>query len=198
MAEQPSSPITQLLAAVSQGDASAQERLWQLVYDELHVLARSQLAKDACRGSVQPTSLVHEAYIRLAADDDAVWANRRHFFAAAAQAMRRIRIDYARKRDSLKRGGDRQQISLDQNAWALDHDPAEVLAIEEALKNLEQEHPQRAEVVMLRYFAGLTIDETAMALGIAPRMVDKQWSFARAWLHRELSEGNTRSVSQDA
>ena len=193
-----SSHVTQLLAAVGHGDASAHDRLWSLVYDELRGLAKGQLAQEGQRGAVQPTSLVHEAYIRLTGDDEVEWANRRHFFAAAAQAMRRIRIDYARKRDSLKRGGDRQQISLDEDAWTLDHDLAEVLDIEKALKNLEREHPQRTEVVMLRYFGGLTIDETAMALGISPRMVDKQWSFARAWLHRELSEGNTRSVSQDA
>lgn len=191
MTSRASSPVTRLLVAVGQGDASAHEKLWSLVYDELHHLAQRQVADDGRRGSVQPTSLVHEAFIRLTADEEVAWANRRHFFGAAAQAMRRIRIDHARKRDSLKRGGQRQRQSLEECPVILDPDPAEVLAIDEALRKLEQEHPQRAEVVTLRYFAGLTIDETAVAMGLGPRTVDKQWQFARAWLRRELSKGNT-------
>lgn len=185
------SQVTQLLAAVNKGDAAAADRLWQLVYDELHRLAKHQLAKDARHGMVQPTSLVHEAYMRLTAGEDVQWSNRRHFFAAAAQAMRRIRVDYARKRDSLKYGGDHQRQVLGERPDRQRHDPDDVLAVDEALRKLEQEHPQRAEIVILRYFAGLSIDETATALGIAPRSVDKQWSFARAWLHRELSKGDT-------
>ncbi|MCK4658823.1 MAG: sigma-70 family RNA polymerase sigma factor [Phycisphaerae bacterium] len=195
MANPPSKPITRLLAAVGRGDAAAHNKLWALVYDELHRLAQHQMAHEAPGRTLQPTSLVHEAYLRLTADEDLQWANRRHFFATAANAMRRIRVDDARKRNRLKRGGGRQRIPLDEDPPAFDQDPAEVLAINEALEKLKQKDPRKAEVVTLRYFAGLTIDETADALGLSPRSVDSDWRFARAWLRRELTRGERASES---
>jgi RNA polymerase sigma factor (TIGR02999 family) len=194
-------PLTQLLAAAGQGDQAAQNRLWATIYDELRRLAQCELAGHDPKRSPQPTSLVHEAYLRLVGNENVQWANRRHFFAAAAKAMRRIRIDDARKRKRLKRGGGRQAVSLDEESvphprrgWgtpaevgAAEQDPAEVLAVDEALKRLEQEDPRKAEVVELRYFAGMTVDETAQALGLSPRTVEVEWRFAKAWLHRQLA-----------
>ena len=207
MATDPSRPLTRLLAAAGRGDASAHHKLWVLVYDELHRLAQHQVAKETPGRTRQPTSLVHEAYLRLTAGQNIEWANRRHFFAAAAKAMRHIRIDDARKRNSLKRGGGRQSQPLDEDliphpqrgrgtpapaaGWGTpvsEQDPAELLAVDEALGKLEQTDPRKAEVVMLRYFAGLTVDETASALDVSPRTVDNEWRYARAWLHRQLSE----------
>ena len=228
--------ITRLLVAAGQGDAAAHERLWAALYEELHFIARRQLAAESPGHTLQPTSLVHEAYLRLIDDDghDVCWENRRHFFSAAAQAMRRIRIDDARKRNRLKRGGPgvasvdgaaaseeaSRGLTFDSARMgprrdsrfseqepatplrsvvdgagdghaAFDQDPAEVLAIDEALTRLEQEDPRQAEVVVLRYFAGLSIDESAEALEVSPRTVDNDWRYAKAWLHRELSKGDT-------
>ena len=199
-------PLTQLLAAAGQGDQAAHDQLWAAIYDELRRLARHELAGENPARSPQPTSLVHEAYLRLIGNENVQWANRRHFFAAAAKAMRRIRIDDARKRKRLKRGGGRQAVSLDERLVAGQglsaravregihapadgtSDPAEVLAIDEALSKLEREDPRKAEIVMLRYFAGLTGDETAAAMELSPRTVDVEWRFAKAWLHRELTK----------
>ena len=193
-------PLTQLLAAVGRGDGAAREKLWSLIYGELHNLAQHQMADEASGHRRQPTSLVHEAYLRLMGGENIQWANRRQFFSVAAQAMRHIRIDDARKRNRLKRGGKGKPQRLDeasahpQNGWGIavfDQDPAEVLAVNEALDRLKQTDPRKAEVVMLRYFAGLTVDETAEALEVSPRTVDSDWRFARLWLHRELSKGDT-------
>ncbi|MCH7703052.1 MAG: sigma-70 family RNA polymerase sigma factor [Planctomycetes bacterium] len=181
--------VTRLLAAAQKGDDSAHERLWSLIYGELHRMARLQLANEPRGKRLHPTSLIHEVYLRLAGDQMAEWHHRGHFFSAAAQAMRRIRVDYARSRGSLKRGGNRQLGPLLDDPPTFDQDAAEVLAIDEALTRLGQEYPQKAEVVSMRYFAGLTVDETATALGLGPRTVDKYWAFARAWLHRELTKG---------
>jgi RNA polymerase sigma factor (TIGR02999 family) len=194
MAGTPPSQVTQLLAAAGRGDKAAHDRLWSLIYRELHALAQHQLADEAAGHRRQPTSLVHEAYLRLTAGAEVQWANRRHFFAAAAKAMHQIRIDDARKRKRLKRGGGQKRDGREgtekgfsvQQAAVFDQDPAEVLAIDEALAKLEKEDPRKAEVVMLRYFAGLTVDECAEALGLAPRTVKNDWQFARTWLHREL------------
>lgn len=183
-------PVTQLLVAVGRGDAGAREELWTVIYEELRAMARRQLAAEA-GGTLQPTTLVHEAYLRLTADEDVRWENRRHFFAAAAQAMRRIRIDDARKRKRLKRGGGAKPGPLQEAPPVFDQDPTEVLAVDEALTRLEREAPRKAEVVMLRYFVGLTVDETAEALGLSPKTVDNDWRIARAWLHGELSKGDS-------
>jgi len=186
-----SNPITQLLAAVGQGDESASERLWTAIYEELHSLAQRQMANEAPGGTLQPTSLVHEAYLRLLGGEDVHWNNRRHFFAAAAKAMRQIRIDDARKRKRLKRGGGQKPEVLQEGPPVFDQDPIEVLAIDEALRKLGSTDPRKAELVALRYFAGLTMDEIAHAMGLPARTVDREWSFARAWLHRELSKGDS-------
>lgn len=202
-------PITQFLCAAARGDADARERFWQLVYDELYRLASAQLANDGLRRHMQPTSLVHEAYRRLAGDKTLSFESRRHFFAAAAEAMRRIRVDDARKRKREKRGGGRQQVPLADDpperrgagggteagavrgGGSFSHweaDPAELLAVNEALEKLRAVDPLKAELVGLRYFAGLSVDETAAVMGVSPRTVDNEWRFARAWLRRELGD----------
>ena len=192
-------PITQLLASAGRGDESAQEKLWLLIYEELRGMARRELGNEAPGRTLQPTALVHEAYFRLVANNEIQWTDRRHFFGAAARAMRQILVDDARKRKSLKRGGERSDppsafgassSPLARSPAVFESDPTEVLAIHEALDRLEQHDPRKTEVVMLRYFAGLTVDETAEALGVSPRTVDSDWSFARAWLYRELGSGD--------
>ena len=186
-------PVTQLLVAAGRGDARASSRLWTVVYEELRQLARRQLASEGPDCTFESTTLIHEAFLRLVGDEPVEWANRRHFFAAAARAMRHIRIDDARKRGRIKRGGDRQARPVNDELAIFDNDPMEVLAVDEALKKLEKVAPRQAEIVMLRYFAGLSIDETAQALEVSPRTVDYEWRFARAWLHRELSRGDTKT-----
>ena len=183
-------PITQLLNAAARGDAGAQDRLWSTVYEEVHRLARAQLAQESSACSLQPTILVNEAYLRLLGDGQVEWTSRRHFFGAAARAMRRILVDDARSRGRLKRGSGKMPGPLPDELSGHEQPPVELLAISEAMEKLEQDDPSRAEIVMLRYFAGLSIDETAAALGVAPRTVDTGWRFARAWLHRELSKGD--------
>lgn len=193
MTSRPGSPITQLLDAAAQGDAAAVNRLWSAIYDELHGLAQAELTQEGPDCSLQTTSLVNEAYLRLIGAGPVEWANRRHFFAAAAKAMRRILVDDARTRGRLKRGGGQSPGALPDELPALEEDLAMVLAIDEALERLEQADPPRAEVVMLRYFGGLSVDETAAVLGVSPRTVDTEWRFAKAWLHRELSKGDSTS-----
>jgi RNA polymerase sigma factor (TIGR02999 family) len=188
--------VTRLLAAARDGDSSAHEQLWSLIYDELHRMARWQLAAEAPGNRLQPTSLIHEVYLRLAGDGAADWHHRGHFFSAAAKAMRRIRVDYARRQGSAKRGGGQRIEPLQEDPPAFEQDAAEVVAIDELLTSFEAQYPEKAKVVSLRYFAGLTVDETATALGLAPRTVEKYWSFARAWLHRELSKGEGHATDQ--
>lgn len=191
-----SNPITQLLAAAREENGTALNQLWSLIYSELRNIARSQLAAERGAHKLQPTTLIHEAYIRLTANEDVQWANRRQFFAAAAQAMRRIRIDDARKGNRQKRGGGDQPGRLVVEPPVFDHDPVEVLAVDEAVKKLEQKDLRKAEVVLLRYFTGLTVVETAEVLGVSPRTVDNEWRFARAWLRRELTKGDTTAGDQ--
>lgn len=201
--EDASSEITSLLAAVGNGDEDAAERLWRAVYDELHRVAEARLAHSVRRDDLQTTVLVQEAYVRLVGGDRlgriqgsvgdraqahaAAFANRRHFFAAAAKAMRQFLVDDARRRGRLKRGGGRQPWEFREAAAAFDGDPADVLALDEALAKLRAHDIRKAEIVQLRYFVGLTIDETADMLGLSARQVDKEWRFAKAWLHHQLS-----------
>ncbi len=191
MAQLPPSQLTQLLEDAGQGDAPAREKLWTLVYDELHSLARLQMVGEAAGRTLQPTALVHEVFLRLFGGTQTEFSSRRHFFGAAARAMRQIRTDDARRRKRLKRGAGQRPESFDEDPPIFDQDPAEVLAVSEALDKLEREDPRKAEVVTLRYFAGLTRDETAAALGVSPRTIDNEWRFARAWLYEELSKGDT-------
>lgn len=184
-------PVTQLLDAAARGEASARNRLWKVIYDELHALAQRQMAAEAPGRTLQPTSLVHEVYLRLVANENVQWSSRRHFFGAAANAMRQIRIDDARRRKRQKRGGGQAAEHLVEEPPTFDQDPAEVLDVDEALKKLEAEHPRKAEVVQYRYFAGMTEQETASLLGVARRTVQLDWEFAKAWLHRELGRSPT-------
>jgi len=184
------SPVTQLLTAVSTGDAGAEDRLWSLIYDELRRLAQHQMAAEASGHTLQPTALVHEAYFRLFGENPVQWSSRGHFFTAAAEAMRRIRVDDARKRKSLKRGGGRRCGSITDDPSVFDQDPVEVLAVGEALEELAKTAPRQTEVVKLRYFTGLTRDECAAVLEVSPRTVDNDWAIARAWLHRKLTNGD--------
>jgi len=184
-------PLTQLLDAVAHGDDNAQNRLWSLVYDELRLMARQQMAGEAPGHVLQPTALVHQAYFRLFGSGNGHFENRRHFFAAAARAMRQILIEDARSRGSLKRGGGVRLRELDDGIDVPGHDPTELLAVHEALERLEKEDARKGDVVNMRYFTGLTVKETAEALGVSERTVNFEWRFARAWLHRELSKGDT-------
>jgi RNA polymerase sigma factor (TIGR02999 family) len=192
MSESPGNRITQLLDAVHHGDADAHQTLWSLIYNELHTLAQRQMVFEKPGRTLQPTALVHEAYLRLLGNGAAEWANRRHFFAAAANVMRQIRVDDARKRKRLKRGGGDRPGELHEDSGAVfEQDPAEVLAVDEALQHLQEKDPRKAEIVQLRYFAGMTVDETAAALDVSSSTVEKEWRLAKAWLYRELAKGDT-------
>lgn len=181
------SDITQALASVEQGDPDAASLLLRLVYDELRKLAAAQLAREKPGHTLQATALVHEAYIRLVDTDGSQhWDGRGHFFAAAAEAMRRILVDHARQRRSLRRGGAAKRRPLE-GLGASAPDPEELLAVDEALQRLQEIDPPKAELVKLRYFAGLTIPEAAQALGISVATANRYWAYARAWLHEELA-----------
>ncbi len=183
------SEVTRILSAVEQGDARAAERLLTLVYDELRRLAARKLARERPGQTLQPTALVHEAYLRLVDADNAPhWNGRGHFFAAAAEAMRRILVERARRRRRLRHGGGRQRIDLDE-ACSLAGPPSDdLLDLDEALTRLAARDPVRAELVKLRFFAGLTMPEAAEALGISLATAERYWTFARTWLYAELTE----------
>lgn len=166
-------------------DLEASELL-PLVYDELRELARRRMADESAGHTMQATALVHEAYLRLAGSGDGRFANRAHFFHAAAEAMRRILIEHARRKGRVKRGGHMRQISANVLDLAARGDPGEILALDEAIGRLEQEMPQAAAVLRLRFYGGLSVDETAEALGLSARTVNREWTYARAWLFREL------------
>ena len=176
------------LSAAAAGDLSAAAELLPLVYDELRTLAASRLASENPGQTLQATALVHEAYLRLIGpiNGGPSWNGREHFFAAAAEAMRRILVDQARQKRSLKHGGDRERIEIDQIDVAVPERPDEVLALHEALTKLAMTDSQAAELVKLRYFAGFTVGEAAEALGISPRNADFLWMYARTWLLKEL------------
>jgi RNA polymerase sigma factor (TIGR02999 family) len=182
MSAEPNQPITELLRAAQAGDAGAAERLLAAVYEELHQLARARMAHLPPGQTLQPTALVHEAYLRLTDKSDISWESRRHFFFAAARAMRDILVEQARRKARPVRGGDRRREELDE-ACAVVEPPAEnVLAVHEALDDLEKQDPLKAQIVLLRYFSGLTTAETAEVLGLAERTLDRQWRYIRAWL----------------
>jgi RNA polymerase sigma factor (TIGR02999 family) len=179
--------VTQILNAIENGDRQAAERLLPLVYDELRQLAAAKLADERPGQTLQATALVHEAYLRLVGGDDVPqWDNRWHFFAAAAEAMRRIMLNAARDKKRLKRGGNFHRIDLEQAELALDSNDEELIALDEALDQLEGEDAVAAQVVKLRFFAGLKQREVATALGISLRSVEREWAFAQAWLYDRL------------
>ena len=182
--------VTQLLQRIDQGNANAIDELLPLIYDQLRSLANQKLRNEAAGQPLQGTALVHEAYIKLVGNDNRQqWQGRRHFFAAAAEAMRRILVDNARRKQSLKRGGDRQREPLEEVASDESSPPRdEVLAINEALESLHREDPQKAELVKLRYFAGLTLPEIAELLGISRATAGRHWTYAKAWLRKEVED----------
>lgn len=181
------SDVTRILSAIEQGDPRAAEQLLPLVYQELRGLAAKWLAREAPGQTLQPTALVHEAYVRLV-DVAKVqnWSSKGHFFAAAAEAMRRILVDNARRKSSLKRGGSRKRQELDAENLVAPEKPDELLALDEALSQLVVADARAAELVKLRYFAGLTVKQAAEVLGISPRSADLLWAFARAWLLKKI------------
>lgn len=184
------SDVTQILSQIESGNAAAAEQLLPLVYDELRKLAAAKLSKEQAGQTLQPTLLVHEAYVRLVdVDQPQQWNGRGHFFAAAAEAMRRIIVENARRKRSQRRGGDRARVDLDAVNPAAEIRDAEVLALDEALSRLEDRWPDKAQLVKLRYFAGMTIPEAAAAVGISHATAERHWTFSKAWLHAQLTKG---------
>jgi len=181
--------VTQILSQIESGDPTASEQLLPLVYDELRRLAAQRLTREKPGQTLQATALVHEAFVRLVGTHKArQWNSRGHFFAAAAEAMRQLLIERARHKKRIRHGGGRQRIDLDvQLCISADGDDT-LLAINDALERLAAKDPEPAQVVKLRYFGGLTIEETAAAMNVSVRTVNRQWSYARAWLYRQLEE----------
>jgi RNA polymerase sigma factor (TIGR02999 family) len=179
--------ITQLLIAWNQGDQRARDELTPLIYDELRRLARGYLRRERINHTLQPTALVHEAFLRLIDQSQVNWQNRAHFFGAAARLMRQILINHAEARRAAKRGGEAERVSLnDVDHFAVGQE-IDLIALNEALNNLERIDPQQGRIVELRYFSGLTIEEISEVIGVSPATVKREWSTARAWLRRELS-----------
>lgn len=180
------SDVTRIMSQIDSGDPTAAELLLPLIYDELRRLAAARLSQEGAGQSLSTTSLVHLAYIRLVGNEPIQWDSRGHFFAAAAEAMRRILINQARDRARQKRGGNSRRLDLEQIEVALDTPDADLLAVDEALAQLAIHDPQAAELVKLRFFAGLSQRHAAAALGLAPRTADRTWAYARAWLFDRL------------
>ena len=180
-----------ILSAIGRGDPEAAAQLLPMVYDELRRLAAAQMAREKPGHTLDATALVHEAYLRLVGDQR--FDNRRHFFAAAAEAMRRILVENARRKGSLKRGGDRQRLDLDREQPVEIERSVPLLALDEALGRLEARDPDKAQLVKLRYFAGMTIEQAAETLAISITTANRWWSFARAWLHEEIRRGEDLS-----
>lgn len=187
----PSSPeaVTAVLQAWSQGDAAARDRLIPLVYDDLRRLAARQLRRERPSHTLQPTALVHEAYLRLLGQKDVVWENRAQFFGIASQMMRRILVDHARGRQAAKREGARLRVTLDEAAAVAGERDVDLVLLDQALDELSALDPRQGRIVELRFFGGLSIEETAEALGISPATVKREWPVAKAWLHRRMQAG---------
>jgi RNA polymerase sigma factor (TIGR02999 family) len=182
--------VTRILAAVQQGDPHAAEQLLPLVYGELRKLAARKMAQEKVGQTLDATALVHEAYLRLVDGEKAQhWNSRGHFFAAAAEAMRRILVDRAREKGRTKRGGRRKQLDIDALALATHIEPDQLLAMDDALSRLAEDDQTAGQLVKLRYFAGLTVEQAAKVLGIATSTAYRHWNYARAWLHSELLQG---------
>jgi RNA polymerase sigma factor (TIGR02999 family) len=183
------SDVTRILSAIDEGDPSVAAELLPLVYEELRRLAAHKLAHEKLGQTLQATALVHEAYLRLVGEDGALhWNSRGHFFAAAAEAMRRVLVDSARRRARIKHGGDHHREDFDAAQIVAPEVSEDLLALDEALERLAEHDPQAAQLVKLRYFAGLTTPQAAEILGVSPRKADFIWSFARAWLRREIGQ----------
>ncbi|HEV7928330.1 MAG TPA: ECF-type sigma factor [Verrucomicrobiae bacterium] len=180
------SDVTRILESIEHGDAKAADELLPLVYGELRKLAASKMAREAPNQTLQPTALVHEAWVRLVGDKNPQFANRAHFFAAAAEAMRRILIDNARRKRALRHGGDQQRVEFEGVEFAAPCDDEEILAVNEALDKLAAQNKVEAELVKLRYFVGMTLEEAAAVLDVSARTADNYWAHARAWLYKEI------------
>ena len=181
--------VTIMLNRIGQGDPQAADRLLPLIYDELRKLAAAKMAGEAAGQTLQPTALVHEVWLRLGADQQPDWENRAHFFASAAEAMRRILIDRARSRRAVRHGGGQVRLNVSDLDLAAASDEDHILAVNDALEKFALIEPQKAELVKLRYFTGLTLEEAARMLRIAEPTASRWWAYARAWLLRELGPG---------
>lgn len=184
--------VTQVLEQLRNGDERAADKLLPLVYDEFRALARHYLSQERHNHTLQPTALVHEAYMKLVDQSRVDWHGKSHFFAVAAQAMRRILVDHARSRQRDKRGGGRARVVLDEAVALSPQKDEDVLALDEALERLAAIDPRQAKVVELRFFGGLSVEEVAQALGVSKRTVEGDWTFARAWLSRELRNDDSK------
>jgi len=178
------SDITLMLQAVARGERQASSDLLPLVYEELRQLAGARMAREASGQTLQPTALVHEAWLRLVGEGNRSWENRAHFFGAAAEAMRRILIENARRKSRLKRGGGQVRLNIDDVELADTTPDDKILLIDEALERLKSEDPDKAKIVMLKFFGGLTNQEIAQSLNVTERTVERQWAFAKAWMFR--------------
>ena len=183
------SEVTRILAAIGEGDSRAVDELLPAVYEELRQLAAQKLSREKPGQTLQATALVHEAYIRLVGAETGNWKSRTYFFAAAAEAMRRILIENARRKQRRKHGGDKQRVEMQDADLMIDAPCDDLIALDEALTKLGEEDPAKADLVKLRYFAGLTLEQAAEVLGISRATADRHWSYARAWLFHELNSG---------
>ena len=184
------SDVTRILNAIEHGDEKASEKLLPLVYEKLRHLAAQKMSQERPGQTLQATALVHEAYIRLVEGTDQNWNSRGHFFKAAAEAMRRILVENARRKKRIKRGGKREKLALDQVAITTEGPDVDMLALDEALAKLEADDPEKASIVKLRYFAGLTNSQAAEILKISIATANRHWSYARSWLFQEISKGD--------
>lgn len=183
------SDVTRILNAIEQGDARAADKLLPLVYQELRRLAAQKISREPPGQTLQATALVHEAYIRLVGSEAQNWSGRTHFFAAAAEAMRRILIDNARRKQRLKHGGGRQKVDINDAEFAIEAPSDDLIALDEALDKLAKMDKIKADLVKLRYFAGLTLEQAASLLNLPERTAKRYWAHARAWLYRQVNEG---------
>lgn len=181
------SDITQILQAIARGDSCASDELFPVVYEELRKLAAARMARESNTQTLQPTALVHEAWLRLTGNNDRTWQNRAHFFGAAAEAMRRILIDNARRKSRLKRGGSLTRVDLEELEIAAATPDDKTLLVNEALEEFQKVDPEKARIVLLKYFGGLTNQEIAEGLGVTERTVERHWAFAKAWLYQNVS-----------
>lgn len=187
------SEVTRILCAIERGDVRAVDKLFPLVYQELRQLAAQRFSKELPGQTLQATALVHEAYLRLVGSEEHSWSSRSHFFSAAAEAMRRILIENARRKKRLKHGGGRKRVDLEDADAAINVRSDELIALDEALDKLNEEDRVVADVVKFRYFAGLTLEQVAEILGVSRRTVDRYWAYGRAWLHQEITKADQPS-----
>lgn len=185
--------VTQLLVAWGSGDQAALDQLMPLVYDELHQIAHRYLRRERAEHTLQTTALVNEAYLKLAGEKNKDWQNRAHFFAVAANMMRHLLVDYARTRNRARRGGAAQQVPLDDALIVAPERATELLVLDDALTSLEQFDARKSRIAELRYFGGLSVEETAAVLHVSPTTILREWRLTKAWLHQEMSRGNHKA-----